>query len=69
MVGKSKRGFTDHNESRRSLILWSFIMIADDNMQDQHFMHRRVRLNECTFNQFNMKSEINVKCRPSFMCF
>ncbi len=39
-VGNSKRGFTDHNASGRSLILWSVIM--DDNMQDQHcscFLH------------------------------
>ncbi len=34
-VGNSKRWFTDHNASRRSLILRSVIMIADDNMQDQ----------------------------------
>ncbi len=35
-VGNTKRGFTDHNASRRSLILRSVITIADDNMQDQH---------------------------------
>ncbi len=35
-VGISKRGFTDHNTSGRSLILRSVITIADDNMQDQH---------------------------------
>ncbi len=35
-VGNSKRGFTDLNASRRSLILRSVIMIVDDNMQDQH---------------------------------
>ncbi len=34
-VGNSKRGFTDHNASERSLILRS-VTIADDNMQDQH---------------------------------
>ncbi len=31
-VGNSKRGFTDHNASGRSLILRSVITIADDNM-------------------------------------
>ncbi len=36
MVGNSKQGFTDHNASRRSLILQSVITIADDNIQDQH---------------------------------
>ncbi len=35
-VGNSKRGFTEHNASGRSLILRSVITIADDNMQDQH---------------------------------
>ncbi len=35
-VGNSKQGFTDHNASGRSIILRSVIMIADDNMQDQH---------------------------------
>ncbi len=35
-VGNSKRGFTEHNASGRSLILRSVIMIADDNMQDHH---------------------------------
>ncbi len=40
MVGNLKRGFTDLNTSGRSLILWSVITIADDNMQDQHFMYR-----------------------------
>ncbi len=35
-VGNSKGGLTDHNASGRSLILWSVITIADDNMQDQH---------------------------------
>ncbi len=35
-VGNSKRGLTDHNASRRSLILRSVITITDDNMQDQH---------------------------------
>ncbi len=35
-VGNLKRGFLDHNESGRSLILRSVIMIADDNLQDQH---------------------------------
>ncbi len=34
--GLIKQGFTDHNASRRSLILRSAITIADDNMQDQH---------------------------------
>ncbi len=37
-VGNSKRGFTD---SGRSLIL----KVANDNIQDQHFMDRRIRLN------------------------
>ncbi len=41
MVGNMKRGFTDLNTCGRSLILlWSVITIADDNMQDQHFMYR-----------------------------
>ncbi len=40
-VGNSKRRFTDHNASGRSLILRSVITIVDDNM----FMYRRVRLN------------------------
>ncbi len=40
MVGNLKRGFTDLNTCGRSLILWSVITIADDNMQDQHFMYR-----------------------------
>ncbi len=35
-VGNSKRGFTNHNASGRSLILRPVITIADDNMQDQH---------------------------------
>ncbi len=35
-VRNSKRGFTDHNASSRSLLLQSVITIADDNMQDQH---------------------------------
>ncbi len=33
MVGNSKRGFTDHNASRGSLILRSGITIVSDNMQ------------------------------------
>ncbi len=32
----SKREFTDHNASGRSLILRSVITIADDNILDQH---------------------------------
>ncbi len=39
-MGNSKRGFTDHNASARSLILRSIIMIADDNMQDQQTRHQ-----------------------------
>ncbi len=35
-VGNLKGGFTDHNASGKSLILWSVITITDDNMQDQH---------------------------------
>ncbi len=35
-VDNSKRGFTYHNASGRSLILRSVITIADDKMQDQH---------------------------------
>ncbi len=35
-VGNSKQGFTDHNASGRSLILRSYITIADENMHDQH---------------------------------
>ncbi len=34
-MGNSKR-VTDHKASGRSLILWSVIMIADDNMHNQH---------------------------------
>ncbi len=36
MVGNSKRGFTNHNASGRSLILRLVITITNDNMQDQH---------------------------------
>ncbi len=35
-VGNSKREFTDHNASGRSLILRAVITIAYDNMHDQH---------------------------------
>ncbi len=35
-VGKSKQEFTDHNASRKRLILRSVITIPDDNMQNQH---------------------------------
>ncbi len=36
-VGNTKQGFTDHNASRKSLILATVVItIADDNMQDQH---------------------------------
>ncbi len=42
MVGNSKRGFTDRNASRKSLILWSVITIADDNI---HCSCISVRLN------------------------
>ncbi len=41
-VSNSKRGFTDHNADGISLILRSVITIADDNMQDQHFVYHRV---------------------------
>ncbi len=54
MVCNSKRGFTDLNESRRSLILRSVIMIADDNMQDQH-CPCIAGYDYITFNQFNME--------------
>ncbi len=53
-VGNSKRGFTDHNASGRSLILWSVIMIADDNVQDQH-CSCIAGYDSITFNQFNME--------------
>ncbi len=33
-VGNSKRGFTDHHASRRSLTVGHHV--ADDNMQEQH---------------------------------
>ncbi len=69
MVGNVKRGFTDHNASGRSLILWSVITIADDNMQDQHFMYRRVWINSCTFNQFKMKKQWNVDLRLCFLTY
>ncbi len=43
-VGNSKRGFTDHNASRRSLILRSVIMIMDDNINTVHVSQGTIKL-------------------------
>ncbi len=48
-MGNSKR-VTDHKASWRSLILWSVIMIADDNMHNQH-VYVSQGINECTFEE------------------
>ncbi len=53
-VGNSMREFTDHNANGRSLILQSVIMIADDNMQDQH-CSCIAGYDYISFNQFNME--------------
>ncbi len=66
MVGNSKRGFTDHNSSRRSLILQSVVTIPDD-MQDQHCSCITGYSYINTFNQFNMEKAL--KCRPALFVF
>ncbi len=69
MVGNSKRGFTDHNASGRSLILRSVITIADEEDQHCSCIAGLYRLNECTFNQINIERHWNVDLRLCVFVF
>jgi len=54
MVGNKMEARVYRSQCKREKPHVTVVMIADDNIQDQHYMYLRVRLNSFTFNQFNI---------------